>query len=147
MAIEGYTIYFRIGDAPRKDKAYLLTGRFVQFYGKEKPSIKEINNAFKEKYPAFADDIDLSTYPSSCFSWRYDADPRVEVEFAFEIAKDDGRGAWIEDWEWDNDVLFATIKESSYLALLQGGEAAIRGYIEGKAPYGHIIRKCRMRKC
>lgn len=142
--IEGFTIYFFLKEEPKRNDAILVDGEFVQFIGSKKPTRNEINEAFRKKFPRYIN-LDLSSYPDHCFVWRYDADPRVKVEFSFEYIEDDGE--MHEDWEWEWDDRETCIYERTYYALLQGGKPAITAYIESfPSLQNKLLRKCRMRK-
>lgn len=144
MATEGFTIYFNCDGIRLINDAHALSARleFVQFKGSRKPTLSEINEAFKTKCPDLTN-LDITVYPEDCLKWKYDADPRVRVKFRYQSVLNDGE--FHEDWEWDDEERECVIYEKTYLALLQGGKPAIKAYIEGKTPR-YMVRDCRMRR-
>lgn len=140
--IEGFTIYFKIGKEPKRNDAARVNREFVQFFGSKRPTRAEINEAFRKKFPRLTN-LDLSSYPDHCFDWKYEANPRVKVEFSFEYVDDDGEEH--EDWEWNFHDVDTYLQEQAYYALLQGGKPAITAFLEGNF-YDKLVRNCRMRK-
>ena len=140
----GFTIYCKRKDISRWTLEYgnLEWCGYVQFNSDIKPSLPEIKNAFKTKYG-----WDYSHLTKDDFEERFDADPRVNVAFLFEIFDRYDREKDQEfDFDWEKRALTSTLKENAYLALLSGGNSAIHSYVRGRVYDQYAIRNCKMQK-